>query len=335
MGSEHSGLAVADVAQRLRQLALTPQVADARVLQLGQGRRARNRARSLGFEGLRVHRANVSSAPSSHRSCGATSLLPTAIVLESHHRLCPREPKQRSASAVPTTRSRQSTTRGAGASSRTSTSTSPRRGAPAARSSSSASGPGGSRFRSRGPECDVIGVDSSAGMLEVAERRAEAEGVAGRLDLRAGDLRDPPVDERGRRSSSARSARSSTCRPTLSGSQRAPRGRDLLRPGRPAHLRRLHARRRRHRGDARPLARARARDLRARRLGHGLAHADALGAGPRRRDDDGARLARRRSSGACCSSERLRGGGLLRLVRPRGRTRAARTRSGSRAGPTV
>jgi SAM-dependent methyltransferase len=42
----------------------------------------------------------------------------------------------------------------------------------------------------------VIGVDSSAGMLEVCETRARAAGVADRLDLRLGDLRRPPVDER-------------------------------------------------------------------------------------------------------------------------------------------
>jgi SAM-dependent methyltransferase len=42
----------------------------------------------------------------------------------------------------------------------------------------------------------VIGVDASPGMLEVcAERGAEA-GVLDRLDLRLGDLRRPPVDER-------------------------------------------------------------------------------------------------------------------------------------------
>ena len=40
----------------------------------------------------------------------------------------------------------------------------------------------------------VIGVDSSAGMLEVCRRRAEAAGVEHLLDLRLGDLRDPPVD---------------------------------------------------------------------------------------------------------------------------------------------
>ena len=43
---------------------------------------------------------------------------------------------------------------------------------------------------------DVIGVDESPGMLDVARERAEREGVGARLDLRLGDLRDPPVDER-------------------------------------------------------------------------------------------------------------------------------------------
>jgi SAM-dependent methyltransferase len=42
----------------------------------------------------------------------------------------------------------------------------------------------------------VIGVDSSAGMLEVCRRRAEAAGVAALLDLRLGDLAAPPVSER-------------------------------------------------------------------------------------------------------------------------------------------
>ena len=41
----------------------------------------------------------------------------------------------------------------------------------------------------------VIGVDSSAGMLEVCRRRAEEAGVEGLLDLRLGDLRRPPVAE--------------------------------------------------------------------------------------------------------------------------------------------
>jgi SAM-dependent methyltransferase len=42
----------------------------------------------------------------------------------------------------------------------------------------------------------VIGVDSSAGMLAVCRREAERSGVADRVDLRRGDLREPPVDER-------------------------------------------------------------------------------------------------------------------------------------------
>jgi SAM-dependent methyltransferase len=42
----------------------------------------------------------------------------------------------------------------------------------------------------------VIGVDSSVGMLEVCRRRAEAAGVSRLVDLRRGDLRNPPVTER-------------------------------------------------------------------------------------------------------------------------------------------
>jgi SAM-dependent methyltransferase len=42
----------------------------------------------------------------------------------------------------------------------------------------------------------VIGVDSSAGMLEVCRLRAESAGVGRLLDLRLGDLRNPPVTER-------------------------------------------------------------------------------------------------------------------------------------------
>jgi SAM-dependent methyltransferase len=42
----------------------------------------------------------------------------------------------------------------------------------------------------------VIGVDASPGMLEVARSSAEAAGVADLVDLRLGDLREPPVSER-------------------------------------------------------------------------------------------------------------------------------------------
>ena len=41
----------------------------------------------------------------------------------------------------------------------------------------------------------VIGVDQSPGMLDIARAYAEREGVVERLDLRVGDLRDPPVTE--------------------------------------------------------------------------------------------------------------------------------------------
>ena len=40
----------------------------------------------------------------------------------------------------------------------------------------------------------VIGVDTSAGMLAVAAEQAQLAGVAGAIDLRHGDMRDPPVD---------------------------------------------------------------------------------------------------------------------------------------------
>jgi SAM-dependent methyltransferase len=42
----------------------------------------------------------------------------------------------------------------------------------------------------------VIGVDGSAGMLEVARERAVAARVERLVDLRLGDLREPPVPER-------------------------------------------------------------------------------------------------------------------------------------------
>jgi SAM-dependent methyltransferase len=41
----------------------------------------------------------------------------------------------------------------------------------------------------------VIGIDSSPGMLEVCRERGELAGVAELLDLRLGDLLEPPVDE--------------------------------------------------------------------------------------------------------------------------------------------
>ena len=43
---------------------------------------------------------------------------------------------------------------------------------------------------------DVIGVDSSPAMLAVARGAADEAGVSSRVDLRLGDLREPPVTER-------------------------------------------------------------------------------------------------------------------------------------------
>jgi SAM-dependent methyltransferase len=40
----------------------------------------------------------------------------------------------------------------------------------------------------------AVGVDSSAGMLEVARERAGVAGVGDLVDLLQGDMRDPPVD---------------------------------------------------------------------------------------------------------------------------------------------
>jgi SAM-dependent methyltransferase len=42
----------------------------------------------------------------------------------------------------------------------------------------------------------VIGVDASPGMLAIAQEAAEAAGVGQLVDLRVGDLADPPVAER-------------------------------------------------------------------------------------------------------------------------------------------
>ena len=43
---------------------------------------------------------------------------------------------------------------------------------------------------------NVIGVDASPGMLAIARAAAESAGVSELVDLRVGDLREPPVNER-------------------------------------------------------------------------------------------------------------------------------------------
>ena len=228
-----------------------------------------------------------------------------------------------------TTRSPRSTTRGAGASSRTCRSTSRRRARRAGRWSSSASAPGGSRSRSPPAGIRVIGVDSSPGCSSVCREQAELAGVAtsstsasatsatrrSTSACRSSSARSaPPAPARRRRAARRRSRPRASCS--------LPGGRlvfDVFTPGA-----------RRHRRDARPLDRARAGDLRARRLGRAGAHADPVRARPERRDDDDARLALAGRVARPARAGGLRGRGLLRLVRPAPVRAAARTRSGSR-----
>ena len=86
----------------------------------------------------------------------------------------------------------------------------------------------------------VIGVDSSEGMLEVARERATLAGVE--LDLRHGDLRDPPVEGAVPARDRSRSARSCTWRPTPTAARSLRAVHRLLEPGGRLHLRRLQPR---------------------------------------------------------------------------------------------
>ena len=123
---------------------------------------------------------------------------------------------------------------------------------------------------------DVIGVDSSPGMLALARAAAEEAGVSQRVDLRLGDLREPPVDERVPLVICP--FRSLLHMETEDEKLRALRAaRRLLEADGRFVFDVFAPEPRGHRGDRRPLARARARHLRARRLGRGLAHAHALG----------------------------------------------------------
>ena len=126
----------------------------------------------------------------------------------------------------------------------------------------------------------VIGVDESPEMLAVARAYAEREGVSELVDLRLGDLREPPVEERVPLVTIP--FRSLLHMPDEAEKLRAlEAAAALLEPGGRLDLRRLRAQRGGHRGDGRDLARARAGHLRARRLGP--ARADARALRPRRR----------------------------------------------------
>src|SRR6266516_230718 len=126
---EHAGLSVADAAERLGELALAAQVADARVIELHGAARSGDRGARFALVRLPVYGGEarrVSPGPVVELGVG-TGRIAVPIAAE------------------------------------------------------------GIR---------VIGVDSSAGMLEVCRERAELAEVGELVDLRLGDMRRPPVGER-------------------------------------------------------------------------------------------------------------------------------------------
>src|SRR3954462_4051311 len=162
----HPGLAVAHGAQRLGQLALAAEVADARLLQLGGARRARDRALRLGFQGLGVHRATV---PSALVDSLAASLYDSIAELYDPWSVSVTEDVGFYVEEAE------------------------RAGSPVVEL---AVGTGRIAVPTAAAGVRVIGIDSSPGMLDVCRRRAEAAGVSELLDLRLGELEAPPVDER-------------------------------------------------------------------------------------------------------------------------------------------
>ena len=161
----------------------------------------------------------------------------------------------------------------------------------------------------------VIGVDESPGMIAVARERAEQRG-------RRGAARPPrrrPARAAGRRARAPRHDPVPVAAPHARRGGEAPGApgcRSDARARRPPRLRRLRAVLGGHRGDGRAVARARARDLRARRLGRARADARPLRAERRPGRDDGAPLALARGVERAARGGGLRGRGALRLVRP-------------------
>ena len=158
----------------------------------------------------------------------------------------------------------------------------------------------------------VIGVDSSRAMLDVCAERAALAGAA--VDLRLGDLREPPVEERVPLVICP--FRSLLHMETDDDRRRALRAvRRLLEPGgrfvfdvfAPSQEDIVETNGRWL--DASP-------DLRAGRLGRARAHADALGARRRQRVHDAARVARAEGVGSASPRRGIRGRGVLRVVRP-------------------
>ena len=227
------------------------------------------------------------------------------------------------------TRSRGSTTRGARASPRTSSSTSRRRARPAAPSSSSPAAPAGSPCPIAKAGIRVIGVDASAGMLEVAREYAAAEGVGASTSGSATCASRPVTERVPLVLIPFRSLLHMTTEDERLRALRA--ARELLAPGGRLVFDVFAPERRGRRGHARPLARARAWDLRARRLGRERANADALGPAGRRGVDHASRLALAARVAAAARPRRLRRRGAVGLVRPPAVRAAARTWSSRRS----
>ena len=222
------------------------------------------------------------------------------------------------------------------ASSRTSTSTSRRRGARRARSSSSASAPDGSRCRSPPRAIRVIGVDSSARDARRVRASTRSSPASSELvDLRA----RRPARAAGRRartrSSSARSARCSTWRPTTIACEALARRARAARARRAPRLRRVRARRRTTSSETHGRWLEREPGIFERAdWDEDDADAHALRARPRAASDDGARVA---LAGRVARAAR-RAGFEVEAPATAGSTaaptRAARTRSGSPANPS-
>ena len=339
---QHPALAVAHLAQRLRERRSCGRGADARLVELRRGRGAPRSPRVprlvllpsprrrciLPRWSTSGRRRNAPALGGSARARAAPGASRGGV---NRHGAARRGHDEDSMNAcASTTRLRGSTTRGAGASSRTCRSTSRRRGARAGPVVELGVGTGRIAVPIAADGIHVIGVDSSPGCSTVCAGAGRARGRRARPPPRR--LSRPA----GRRARPARHVPVPVAaphgRPTPTAVRALRAVRRLLAPGGRLRLRRLRARRARHRGDARPLARARAGDLRARRLGRGA------------RERSRSRV--RGASGESTMASRGCRRGVARAAREEGfaveastagstggRTPAARTRSGSRAPP--
>ena len=263
----HSGVAVAHLTQGLGQLGVAAEEANALLLELVRGPGSRDRAQRLGFEELDVHAAETTIGPvdalePDTTDAGASPYDPIAGIYDEWSRRVTEDIDFYVQAAIAAGGPVVELGVGTG-----------RIAIPTARAG-----------------IPVIGVDSSARMLDVCRQRATAAGVADLLDLRVGDLRRPPVGERVRLVTCPFRAylhlhtddeRVSALRIALA----------LLEPGGRLMFDVFAPERRRHRRDQRALARARAGHLGASRMAARGTAARPVGARRERRDDDAARLA--------------------------------------------